>query len=142
MGSAPPDRPGWSRVSVARRPYGTHVGAVRRLLAVAIAAAVTATSVASTTFSSCPAMRARGLKSCCCPPSPPRAARLTCCTQNGDASASASAAREQTQRVQLPPLLVAAVFSHQSVDPSTPVTTPARELLASAAGPPPVLLRI
>jgi hypothetical protein len=133
---------GRSPISVAHTALGAHLGTVRRLLALAVAGAVAATSVVSATSAYCPAMRARALKHCCCPPGPSEAARLTCCTQNGEVSASASSAREQTERVQLVPLLVAADFSHPSGEPSAPVTTPARELLASAAGPPPVPLRI
>jgi len=115
---------------------------VRRLLAFAVAAAVAATSVASAASEYCPAMRARALKHCCCPPGPAEAARLTCCTQSGEVSARTASVREQTERVQLAPFLVAVAFSHPSSDLSAPVITPARELLPSAAGPPSVPLRV
>jgi len=133
---------GRSRVSVAHPTRGAHLGTVRRLLAFAVAAAVAGTSAASATSAYCPAMRARALKHCCCAPGPSEAARLTCCTQNGEVSARSASAREQPERVQLAPLLVAVAFSHPSGDVSAPVTTPARELLASAGGPPPIPLRV
>jgi hypothetical protein len=130
------------RVSVARLRLGAHLGTVRRLLAFAVAGAVAATSVASATSAYCPMMRAQALKHCCCPPARSEAPRLTCCTSSDEVSPSAASAREQRERVQLAPVLVAVAFSHPSGEPSVPVIAPARELLASAAGPPPVPLRI
>jgi hypothetical protein len=130
------------RVSVALPRRSAHLGSVHRLLAIAVAGAVAVTSVAAAPSANCPAMRERVLKHCCCPPGPPEAARLTRCTQDGRVSASTSSPREQTERVQVAPLLVAIVFSHPSSDRAIALTAPTRESPAIAVGPPPVPLRV
>lgn len=113
---------------------------VRRFLAIVIAGAVAATSVAAAA-ESCPAMRARALKRCCCPPSPQGSARLTCCTVTSTDRATSSA-RDRPEQAPLASHPVATSWSYPT--PPLPLFggTPAQMLLASAAGPPVVALRI
>ena len=134
--------PGRPRVWVARPAGGGHLATVRRLLAIAIAAALVGTSVASAAATYCPAMRAQALKHCCCPSGPSGGARLTCCTQNGEVSGPASSAREHTERFQVAPVLVAVLFAHPSADRTIAVIGPSRALHATSAGPPSVPLRV
>jgi len=91
---------------------------------------------------SCLAMRAHALAHCCCPALAAGAARLTCCTVEDGSGVTTTPAREQTKELQLAPILAATDFSYPSDGFHVAPTTTARALLASAAGPPPVPLRI
>ena len=124
---------------LARRVADRHDRRMRRMLALFVASAIATTSVAAA--ESCPTMRAHALKHCCCPPSSQGHARLTCCDTKTttDSRAAVRDRQEQTQVVVVP---ASASWSFVTLVPSLFVAPPSDELLASAAGPPPLTLRI
>jgi hypothetical protein len=112
---------------------------MRRLFALFIAGTMVATSVAAA--DSCPTMRAKALKRCCCPPSSQGHARLTCCETKTSAG-STTAVRDRHDQPQVVVAPASASWSFASVVPSLFVAPPTHGLAASAAGPPPLPLRI
>jgi hypothetical protein len=116
---------------------------VRRLLAIAVAAATATSSIAYGATVNCPRLRARVASHCCCPPMPPgEQAQLSCCTADGHASAITAPARKQTERVPLAAVMSLARFWYRSDDVLAPLRAAALALPPSTAGPPPVRLRI
>jgi hypothetical protein len=112
---------------------------MRPLFALFVAGAIATTSVAAA--ESCPTMRAHALKRCCCPPSPQGHARLTCCDAK-DANGSRAAVRDRPERPQVVAAAATAPWSFVSLAPSLFVAPPTHTLVASAAGPPLLALRI
>ncbi len=112
---------------------------MQRLLAILIAGALATTSFAAT--EACPTMRAHALKRCCCPPASQEHARLTCCavTTGGD---SRVVARDRQEQPKIDAAAAAAAWSFVCPAPALPVAAPRGSVLASAAGPPPLALRI
>src|SRR6266568_7821100 len=104
---------------------------VRRLVAIAAAVGVAASSVAYAASMNCPAMRARALSHCCCPQGAAEQARLTCCTTSAESSAVPPSPRVQTDRPHFAPN-TAVVADVQPADGlQVPVTAFSRALLAS-----------
>jgi hypothetical protein len=139
--NAPASHPGRSPESRLReQQVDCKDDGVRRLLAIVVAGVVVTTS-ATVASEPCPTMRAHALKRCCCPPAPQGHARLTCCTVT-TADRSTNVAREHHEQSRLPAAPAALPWSFVGCEPSLLGPAPMRALYASAAGPPPLTLRI
>lgn len=111
---------------------------MQRLLAVAVACTLATSSFAA--VEPCPMAPARARR-CCCAPLSHEHPRLTCCRSAGGREAT-SVARDRPERAAMAVAPEAAARAFVSPGPAVSVTEPRGSVLASAAGPPPLPLRI